>query len=493
MRVTLLSRVSDLAQVQAAGVERALISAVPTAVISRVVSPTAGDRQPGTALTGFEDKGAFTADLSDSLIRGDVDIVVHSWKDLPIEPRPGTVVAGTLERADPRDVLLLRPGITEARPDVLRVLSSSPRRAWMLADVLPDLLPWRPADIRAEAVRGNVPTRLRKMLVGEADGLVVAKAALDRLLAAPRPFTEARETVREALDACPWMVLPLRSWPTAPAQGALALEVARNRPDLAEIIRGLSHGPTAAAVRLERAILAGYGGGCHAPVGVTAMERAIGRVISVRARTGDGVDSYWELERPQAAPDRTETRALWPRPGEPRRVERRPVQGLPVLHADTGLWIARADALPNGWNAGRFIWAAGDRTWQRLAARGVWVHGCADGLGDEESPAIDGLAGRVLTWRRLTHRTAAEADPAAIGTYEIDRTLPADLDERTHFYWMSGGEFLEALERFPIIRDRWHASGPGRTHRTISETLGSSPRIGVWLDYEAWVNDVTRG
>jgi len=158
-----------------------------------------------------------------------------------------------------------------------------------------------------------------------------------------------------------------------------------------------------------------------------------------------------------------------------------------------GYWIARAEALPAAWRVGpeRLVWAAGSTTWRRLAARGVWVHGCADGLGDDEPPAIDMLAGRPVVWRRLTHEAAASRDRTAMATYVVDDPLPDDLPARTHFFWTSGTQFEEAVSRWPSIRDAWHGSGPGRTRRTIQALLPSSERTQVWLEYEQWRKDVS--
>jgi hydroxymethylbilane synthase len=469
-------------------VERALTARWPDAAVERLTRTSAGDRDPGAALTAFADKGAFTADLSDALLRGEADIVVHSWKDLPTEGRSGTTIAGTLERADPRDLLLVRPGLRSSRVDRLTVLSSSPRRAWLAAGTLPGLLPWPVRDVQTTPVRGNVPTRVRKLLDGDADALLVAKAAVDRLLDpdGPAEAASAAGALRAALDMCDWMVLPVRSWPAAPAQGALAFEICRGREDLSAMLRAVGHEPTREAVERERAVLAAHGGGCHAALGATVLSRPFGRVLSVRSRTADGEQARWELDRPHGPVAVRANGAIWPRPDERRGIERRPLPPPPAPPRTEGLWVSRADALPDVWSTTHCVWAAGERTWRRLAARGVWVHGCADGLGDEEAPAVDRLAGRAIGWRRLTHRDAAADDPNALATYEVARTWPDDLPARTHFFWTSGTEFRDAVTRWPALRDRWHSSGPGRTSRVIRETLGDTPRAGVWLDYDSW-------
>ena len=163
----------------------------------------------------------------------------------------------------------------------------------------------------------------------------------------------------------------------------------------------------------------------------------------------------------------------------------------PMPAAIDGLWVARADAWPADYaQTTEFVWAAGLRTWQRLATRGVWVSGSADGLGDAEPANIDALAGHAVAWQRLTH--AASGDPDALPTYAVELNVPEDLVSRTHFFGTSGSLFLKVLDAHPELRDAWHASGPGRTSRVIRDTLGSTDHVSVWLDYDQWHHHVTQ-
>jgi hydroxymethylbilane synthase len=490
VRLRILSRASDLARVQARLVGRALAAADPRVRIGYVTRHAAGDADQRTPLSQFADKGAFTADLSDALARGEADIVVHSWKDLPIEGRPDTVIEATLERADPRDVLLVRADVVREQPATLTVLSSSPRRIWLLDHVVPSLLPWAVRAVRAAPVRGNVPTRLRRLLDGRADALVVAKAALDRLLDAGPPFEGTAAAVRRALDRCRWMVLPIRDVPGAPAQGALAIEAALAARSVRARLAEITHTDTWRAVMREREVLAGHGGGCHAPLGATVLVRDYGEILSVRAQHASHDEAVWTLTSTRPRPPRAPLEHIWPTPVDRAAVVRRPVPATPC-RADA-FWVAREEALPPTWRLvdRTIVWAAGARTWRKLAARGVWVHGCADGLGEGEAPAVDLLAGRPLAWRRLTHRAAAALD--GIATYEVARELPRDLPRRSHFFWTSSTELREALSRWPELRDRWHACGPGRTAQAMAELLGRHERSGVWLDYDQWLAEVHR-
>jgi hydroxymethylbilane synthase len=493
MRLRVVSRGSDLAVLQAELVARAFRSRWPSLEVVRLTRSSEGDRDQRVALWSMPDKGLFTADLSRALVNDDADLAVHSWKDLPIASPTGTVVAGTLPRADPRDVLLVRRDVPLRKPSTLTILSSSPRRGWQLETSLRPRLPWDVATLQVTPVRGNIPTRLKRLLAGDGDALVVAKAALDRLLSDDAPAAIASQ-VRAALVACRWMVLPIREHPAAPAQGAIGIEVAETRSDLVAKAREISDAATWTAVARERAILDSLGGGCHEAIGATVLVREYGEVTSVRARMpGVPEQRTWSLRTAAAIPPITTDASIWPRPNEREVARRRPLEVLPPPAA-RDLWVARAEALPVAWPIGedQLVWAAGGRTWERLARRGVWVNGCADGLGDQESPDVDRLAGRAVIWQRVTH--AGTGDPHAIATYVVEQDLPADLDRRTHFFWTSGSLFLDALGRHPGIRAGWHASGPGRTARVVRDALGSDAgaRFSIWLDYEQWHQAVTR-
>jgi hydroxymethylbilane synthase len=279
------TRGSALALAQSRLVAEALTAATGTTV-ELVEIVTAGDRS--AAPIPQLGVGVFVSALRDAVLAKEIDFAVHSYKDLPTAPTDDLVIAAIPERADPRDVLIARDGLTLAQlPAGSRVGTGALRRVAQLGSVRPDLT--------VEPIRGNVDTRLRKVASGGFDAVVLAYAGLRRL---------GREgEVSEILD--PAVMLP------APAQGALAVECRVGEPTILEALSVLDHEPTRAAVTAERALLSTLEAGCSAPVASLAeagdgsaptiyLRGAVfspdGRVALRRSRSGAHTDAY-ELGR----------------------------------------------------------------------------------------------------------------------------------------------------------------------------------------------------
>jgi hydroxymethylbilane synthase len=238
------TRRSALALAQSGGVAATLIAATGVDV-ELVEITTRGDTDPG-AIAQIGGTGVFVSALRDALLAGEVDLAVHSLKDLPTAPAEGLVVAAIPAREDPRDVLCSPAGLTLGElPEGARIGTGSPRRAAQLRalglglDVVP--------------IRGNVGTRLKKAIDGEVDAVVLARAGLARL--------DRLDAVSEVLD--PLQVLP------APGQGALAVEC-RAGSEVEALLAALDDPDTRACVTAERALLRALEAGCTAPVGALA-------------------------------------------------------------------------------------------------------------------------------------------------------------------------------------------------------------------------------
>ena len=239
------TRASLLARTQSALVAD-LIRARTGREVELVDVTTEGDVN-GASLVSLGGTGVFVGALRDALLRGDVDVAVHSLKDLPTAPHPGITLAAVPTREDPRDVVVARDGLTLGElPAGSVVGTGSPRRAAQLHAL--------GLGLEIVDIRGNVDTRVGKVVAGEVDAVLLARAGLARL--------GRLDDVTEVMD--PIQMLP------APGQGALAVECRSDDLDLVESLRALDDPHSRATVEAERAVLAGLEAGCSAPVGALA-------------------------------------------------------------------------------------------------------------------------------------------------------------------------------------------------------------------------------
>lgn len=261
-RLVLGTRGSELALTQSGHVADAL-RALGHPVELRTIR-TAGD-VTGGSLVRAGGTGVFAAALRAALLAGEVDLAVHSFKDLPTVPTPGLVVAAVPRRQSPHDALCAAGRLTLGRlPRGARVGTGSPRRAAQLRTLRPDLT--------LVEIRGNVPTRLARALGPDADldAVVLAVAGLRRL--------GLDGAISEVLD----QLLP------APAQGALAVECRADDDAVREALAVLDDPDTRFAATAERAVLAGLGGGCAAPIGALCVREGVGHRLNAKVISADG-------------------------------------------------------------------------------------------------------------------------------------------------------------------------------------------------------------
>lgn len=247
------TRASALARTQSAWVARQLVAGGEgdSDGFQLVNVSTHGDRDRTSPLTRIGGTGLFVSAVREALLAGEVDVVVHSLKDLPTLPADGIRLAAVPVRENPADALLTRAGIAslDAIPRGGRVGTGSPRRAAQLMLARPDL--------EIVPIRGNIETRMAYAERGELDAVVLAAAGLHRL--------GFEDRIAESFD--PWQFLP------APAQGALAVEVREDldrESDLARALEALDHLPTRFATIAERTLLRPLEAGCSAPVAAFA-------------------------------------------------------------------------------------------------------------------------------------------------------------------------------------------------------------------------------
>lgn len=240
---------------------------------------TFGDTSTAS-LSSIGGTGVFVTAIRKALLTGEIDVAVHSLKDLPVAPEPGLHIAAIPVREDARDALVARDGLTLGElPTGSLVGTGSPRRVAQLAAL--------GLGLRVMDIRGNVDTRISLVHNGSCDAVLLARAGLARL--------GRLDEVTESLD--PQQMLP------APGQGALAVECREDRPDVIEALAALDDPDTRAAVSAERALLAALEAGCTAPVGALAevVHGEHGAEIFLRAFAGTE-DAMIDLRRSSVGP-----------------------------------------------------------------------------------------------------------------------------------------------------------------------------------------------
>jgi hydroxymethylbilane synthase len=262
--LTIGTRGSRLALAQTELVRTALLAHYPELQVLDSVITTKGDVALNIPLAQTKDKGLFITEIEEALRSGQIDLAVHSAKDLPSQLPHDLLIAAYPARADARDALISPSGSLAALPPGARVGTGSPRRAAQLRALRPDLV--------ILDIRGNVDTRLRKLEDGAYDALVLAAAGLHRL--------SLERVVSEYLD--PAVMMP------AVGQGALAVEIRGDDYRLAALLAPLDHLPTAQAVNAERSFLARMNAGCSAAVGAYAIVERGMLMISAIVGGADG-------------------------------------------------------------------------------------------------------------------------------------------------------------------------------------------------------------
>ena len=453
MRIRIASRKSDLARIQAYMVGDALVSTNSDLKIDYAFSASLGDKNQDDPLWKMPTQGVFTQDFRQGLMDGDVDLVVHSWKDLPVENDGTTLFGTTLPRADHRDLLLVKKSALGAikQRRQLNLLSSSPRRIHNLSGFLCQAFPGGLDEVKFSDVRGNIQTRLNKMLVQDADGLIVAKAAIDRLLTSNiwsrdgDGFEASVAAIQQSLAQCNWMVLPASHNPPAAAQGALMIEVAAGRAELIDLLKDINCPQTFEDVSAEREILKSHGGGCHQKIGVWVQQQKFGRVVSLRGETetGDKLEMF-ELQNKSNANDENSLKqnALTPVKSSdlfdriPLEVTRSNREKMAAANA----LLITSSAVPDQYLdliEDQIVWASGVKSWFAIAAKGIWVHGCDDNLGATTERGIDVLLGEPASWLNLTH--ADSPSLPAIHTYRLEPNISGfETKGAQYFYWRSG-------------------------------------------------------
>ena len=499
--INIISRSSILAKIQADMVGESIKNSHPNIHIEYTTSKTSGDLDQNLDISSGTTVGVFTSDISKKVEESDNSIAVHSWKDFPIVKNNATDIYGTLKRADMRDMLILKHSLKRKKNiDKLTIMTSSPRRRYAIEKNLKDLVPINFDKVYFKDIRGNIHTRINKFLKDNTHGIVIAKAAIDRIINDNTDDSDKNALIKECLEKHHCMVLPLSIFPSAPAQGAIGIEVANKNKHLIKIIESINDIETFENANLERKIMSEYGGGCSQKIGVSIWNKNNSKIKSISGITEENkkLETFDLIEKEHkntttkqntklfnAFPIGKSEQTIFKRKETNKNSELQEIQ-------ESLIYITRKNVLkhyPDFQDSCKLI-TSGVKTWKEAAKKGYWISGTSDSLGQSEITSMKSLFG-IKNIIKLTFKNEFVNNTNSIDLYELkEPNFPNDFEERDNFFWMSPYAFKIAIKLYPSILKKHHSCGMGNTFEQIKEIITNEEYLTPYLSYEHWLNKV---
>lgn len=449
---------------------------------------TQGDQIVDKPLWQLEGKDFFTKELDAALIKGEIDLVVHSYKDLGSDRPEGFKLAAVTKRDYAHDILFIKEEtVSKLMCEELTefvVGTSSPRRITNIESSLADYLPYGDkVTVKTKMLRGNVNSRIQKLRDDEYDAIVLAMPGIERLA-----ITESsRIELERLLKDMTYMVLPHSQFPAAASQGALGIECLADRNDngaLEEKLLKLQDKNTVSEVSRERQAFASYGGGCHLAVGINVTKKGDYYIHTHKGKVDDKIIFERHLEGSFPSPASKEKAFIGLPHADHREQEyiycelihKEALKNARVPNND--ILLAARYGVNLLKNHGKSVYTAGASTWKLLAQNGQWVHGTADGLGEayldkiRDSKAIQVMNGPKQELTILTHKDSYSDYGQIFESYEksnkeVRETFMQELEQCDVFFWTSYSQYKTYIEHLPSIKGKFHACGLGKTYEQL--------------------------
>lgn len=461
---------------------------------------TQGDLITNAPLWQLDGKDFFSKELDEALLSGRVDLVVHSYKDLGSVRPEGIVLAAITKRTYAHDILLINK---ETYSDLKTktefiVGTSSPRRMVNIENYLAPYLPHGShLKVSTKVLRGNVNTRIQKLRDGEYDAIVLALPGIERLALTD----SSRVELKRLLDGMNFMILPQSIFPSSASQGALGIECARNRTDNNELfakLQKMQDDITVSEVERERIAFNEYGGGCHLAVGVNVKKmnhffvhthRGVLDKKDVFVSTLEGRDLPSFFVKPKVFSGLPKDDLL---------VKKVPLDvnlsGFQHLYVTTKHCMDKISETPKS------LWAAGTKTMRDLAAKGFWVNACSDSFGEEEISSLRSSKAVALMVDTTGPLSVLSNDQATSNLGEVipcytrvisdqkDKNFEDRINTTDVFYWTSFFQYQTYIEKFPLIKNRVHVCGLGKTYKHFSQNNITVFPMASMAEFSKWVN-----
>ncbi len=465
---------------------------------------TQGDLITNAPLWQLDGKDFFTKELDEALLSGRVDLVVHSYKDLGSIRPEGITLAAITKRTYANDILLIKnTTIAEIQKSNAKkefiIGTSSPRRMVNLEKNFASYLPKGSyIKVTSKVLRGNVNTRIQKLADGEYDAIVLALPGIERLA-----LTESsRVQLAKLLDGMNFMVLPQSSFPSSAAQGALGIECAKVRPDGGELfnkLQKMQDPTTVEEVSRERLSFNEYGGGCHLAVGINVKKLNNMFIHTHQGVLNDAEVRISKLEGRDLPSFFVKPKVFSGLPAEDLLVKKISFENID-LASHQHQYVTSKHCLDSIKIQPKSLWTAGTKTMRNLAARGFWVNGSSDSLGDDElnnlraSKAIALMTDTKAELSVLSNDEASSTLGKIVPCYTrvinelIDKSFEEKILTTDVFYWTSFFQYKAYIEKFPIIKNRVHVCGLGKTYKQFKEENINIFPMASMEEFKTWVN-----
>ncbi len=460
---------------------------------------TQGDMITNAPLWQLDGKDFFTKELDEALLSGRVDLVVHSYKDLGSIRPEGITLAAVTKRTFANDILLIKKSTIADLKNKKEFIvgTSSPRRMVNLENHLADFLPLGShLKITPKVLRGNVNTRIEKLQNNDFDAIVLALPGIERLA-----LTESsRIELSRITEGLNFMILPESVFPSSAAQGALGIECSKNRADSGELLSKLKmmeDKVTVEEVSRERVAFNKYGGGCHLAVGINVKKIGaffIHNHCGVLDNVAIKISTLEGRELPRLSSKPKTFNGL---PMEDQLVKKSPLKV--DLKNHNHLYVTGKHCIDSITEQPKSLWAAGTKTMKDLAARGFWVNGTSDSLGDEElfkmrsGKAISLMIDTKEELAVLTNDQATSTLGKVVPCYtrslaETSKEFDESINKTDVFYWTSFFQYQSYIEKYPQIINRTHVCGIGKTYKQFNEKNINVLPMSSMEEFKNWIN-----
>ena len=481
--IKVLSRESFLAKIQTKlAVQK--IRSIYKGKINIKYSSSIGDKDNSSKAWEKHGFGIFTNSLTEELLLKNTNIVVHSFKDLPVKSSKKTSFV-CLERDDPRDIVLIKNSSLKKKKLVLA--TSSPRRRYYLR-LLKDYLPYK--SFKAATIRGNIQTRLKNILEsGKHDGVFMAKAAIDRVFKYGEKVDQKEfKRFKYLFNEFEKIILPISEFPSAAAQGCIALEYRNDDIKTQRILKKINHVASLNDCFLERKYLAKWGGGCSLDIGVTVEELHNKKILIAKGKD-TFTKKYFHEKKYISDVKIKKVRNIFPSNLGKYQMFKRSLSDFSKKLDNKNLLLTRGEykEIPPLKKASN-ISTSGTSTWKKVNKNGLLVNSTLDGFGENYRPIeLYYKRKKTLTYKLTYGKNKFKSKYPTISHYKLIPSINEftidNLFLAESFYWMSFSAFELAIKLRPDILNKRNACGPGNTYREISKIIPKK-QLNVYLNYE---------